>query len=192
VNKAELRNIYLKKAVGVPRAERERASRLIAANFCKLPRLASASVVHCFLSVDRFNEIDTSFILHAVWKHYPQVRVAVPRVDFATSQLESVLYTAASEVTANRWLISEPIAGEIVTAEKIDIVIVPLLCTDSIGHRVGYGKGFYDRFLRTVRSDCTKVGISYFPPIPAIDDVHDGDIPLDVLITPDGVNTFAH
>ena len=191
MKKAELRNIYLKKAAAIPQAERERASGDVAANFFSLPHVAAAHTVHCFLSIDRFNELDTSFIIHGLWKHHPQTRVAVPRVDFATNEIESVMYTPVSEVAPNSWLIPEPVDGEMVPAEIADIVVVPLVCADSNGHRVGYGKGFYDRFLSAVRSDCAKVGVSYFRPVQAIDDVHDGDIRLDILITPENVYGFG-
>jgi 5-formyltetrahydrofolate cyclo-ligase len=71
-----------------------------------------------------------------------------------------------------------------IDAATIDLVIVPLVCVDKSGHRVGYGKGFYDRFLKQVRTDCVKVGLSYFEPVERIDDVHEGDVRLDFVITP--------
>ena len=71
------------------------------------------------------------------------------------------------------------------------MVLVPLLACDRAGHRVGYGKGFYDRFLAACRPDCRKIGLSYFRPVEAIVDVYDGDVRLDRVITPDGVIQFA-
>ncbi|MDQ3180555.1 MAG: 5-formyltetrahydrofolate cyclo-ligase, partial [Acidobacteriota bacterium] len=80
-------------------------------------------------------------------------------------------------------------ANELIETEKIDIVLVPLLCFDRKGFRVGYGKGFYDRFLKNCRTDCLKIGLSYFAPIKEISDVQDFDVRLDFSITPEEIFT---
>jgi len=69
-------------------------------------------------------------------------------------------------------------------------VLVPLLSFDKKGFRVGYGKGFYDRFLMQCKSDCIKIGLSYFDPIDVIDDADEFDVPLDFCITPQKVYVF--
>jgi len=69
-------------------------------------------------------------------------------------------------------------------------VLVPLLCFDRRGHRVGYGRGYYDRFLARCRHDCKKIGLSFFEPLAEIDDVHEGDVELNYCVTPDGVITI--
>ena len=75
-------------------------------------------------------------------------------------------------------------------AEKIDLVLVPLLAFDKRGHRVGYGKGYYDRLLSQVRHDCRKIGLSLFQPVDVIDDIAASDIELDECVTPEGVVAF--
>ena len=72
------------------------------------------------------------------------------------------------------------------------LVLVPGVCFDQTGHRVGYGKGFYDRFLKTCRPGCLKVGLSYFEPVDPIDDVHDGDVRLDFIVTPELTIAVPH
>lgn len=163
-------------------AGRDEASRVIAKNFFAHIDLAGAHTLHCYLSIERFNEIDTTQIIHCVWKNYPQIRVVVPRIQTKADEMESVLYTPDSEVKHNSWLIPEPPEGEIVEAAAIDVVIVPLVCADQAGHRVGYGKGYYDRFLKGCRPDCLKIGLTYFPPVDSITDVHEGDVALDAII----------
>ncbi len=74
---------------------------------------------------------------------------------------------------------------------SIDWVLVPLLAFDRRGHRVGYGKGFYDRFLAGCRSDARKIGLSLFAPVVAIDDIGSQDVALDAVVTPDRVWTFG-
>ena len=65
---------------------------------------------------------------------------------------------------------------------EIDVVLVPLLCSDGQGYRVGYGKGFYDRFLVKCRPDCRKIGLSYFPPVDRIEDVTESDVKMDEVV----------
>ena len=66
------------------------------------------------------------------------------------------------------------------------MVLVPGVCFDRIAHRVGYGKGFYDRFLKKCRYDCIRVGLSYFAPVDEIEDLHEGDVRLDALVLAEG------
>ena len=70
------------------------------------------------------------------------------------------------------------------------MVFVPLLAFDKDGYRVGYGMGFYDKFLADTGEDCIKVGFSYFEPIGTIEDRTDFDVPLDLCITPHNVYVF--
>ncbi len=187
MNKVELRKTYLAKRAALTTTEREAASRAIAKNFFAHISLNGVHTLHCYLSIERFNEIDTNQIIHYIWKNHPQIRIVVPRIDTSTDELESVLYTCDTEVKHNSWLIPEPPEGELVDAASVDLVIVPLICTDRAGHRVGYGKGYYDRFLAGTRRDCLKVGLSFFPPVERIEDVHGGDVAIDQCITPEGI-----
>ena len=73
---------------------------------------------------------------------------------------------------------------------KYDIIITPLLYCDNQGNRVGYGKGFYDRFFMKAKTQI-KIGLSFFPPNEEIADISEADIPLDYLVTPEGVFEFS-
>ena len=70
------------------------------------------------------------------------------------------------------------------------MVLVPLLAFDRLGHRVGYGKGFYDRFLASCRPGTTKIGLSLEAIGRQVGDVHEGDVVLDYVITPSEVIAF--
>jgi 5-formyltetrahydrofolate cyclo-ligase len=105
--------------------------------------------------------------------------------------MESLAYGPETKMRTDRWGIGEPAHDEFVEPAEIDMVVVPLICFDRQGHRVGYGKGYYDRFLSRCRPDCVKVGLSYFGPVGEIDDVWEGDVQLDFCATPDGVITVA-
>ena len=70
------------------------------------------------------------------------------------------------------------------------MVFVPLLAFDEKGNRVGYGKGFYDKFLAECKPEILKIGVSFFEPENIIPDVLNTDIQLDLCITPTKVYNF--
>src|SRR5207253_1373213 len=121
----------------------------------------------------------------------PGIETLVPRVNFATGEIENLKFGLDTELVENIWKIHEPSHDEYVEKSRIDAVIWPLLCFDKGGHRVGYGKGFYDKFLTQCRPDCKKTGLSYFAPIDQIDDVGAHDITLDYCITPEQIFEFG-
>jgi 5-formyltetrahydrofolate cyclo-ligase len=72
----------------------------------------------------------------------------------------------------------------------IDVVFVPLLAYDKLGNRVGYGKGFYDKFLNQCKPDVLKIGLSFFEPEELIEDVFENDVKLDFCVTSEKVICF--
>lgn len=186
MTKSELRKIYLEKRRNLAADELAVKSQLIASRFFESCDLSGVRNLHCFIPIAKFHEIDTSLIYERIWTDFPRIKTVVPRVDSERGEIAHVAFTAATELAVNKWGISEPEGGESLDAEDIDLVIVPLLCFDTLGHRVGYGKGFYDKFLSRCRPDCLKVGLSYFPPVETIDDIGGHDIQLDLIVTPDG------
>lgn len=185
MKKSDLRKIYLTKQRGLSASERAGKSEQIALRFFELLRQTEIHFLHCFLPIERYNEIDTHIILGKLWQDFPQIVTVVPRVNLDTNEIENLKFTHETELVLSNWQINEPSHDEIVETEKIDLVIVPLLCFDESGHRVGYGKGFYDRFLAKCRPDAKKAGLSYFPPVKAIPDVYGLDVKLDLCLTPE-------
>ncbi len=106
---------------------------------------------------------------------------AYPRVVSKNGTMEMAQST---EFANSEWGIPEPVEGYILEPTDLDIVLIPLLAFDLNGNRVGYGKGFYDRYLLNCRPDCLKIGISLFDPVEHIEDVESHDIPLDMAICP--------
>jgi 5-formyltetrahydrofolate cyclo-ligase len=90
----------------------------------------------------------------------------------------------------NQYGIPEPVGGSEIMPEELDMVFVPLLGFDLQGNRVGYGKGYYDRFLSKCKDDVIKVGLSFLSPIDCIEDVDFFDKKLDFCITPERVYAF--
>lgn len=187
MKKSDLRKIYLEKRASLSVAEVAAASRKIADRFFETVDLSGISRVHTFIRIPKFNEFDTSTIFYRLWQDHPGIATIAPRTDLATGTIGSVAFDAETEWNENSWGIREPAAGEVIEPSEIDLVIVPLLCFESEGHRVGYGKGMYDRFLAKCRPDCVRVGVSFFPPVDVIDDVSASDVALDMCLTPAAV-----
>ena len=187
MNKPELRQQYLAKLKSISEEERDSASRRIADQFFSNFDISAVRVLHCFLPIDKFKEINTRIIFAKLWREFADIQTVVPRVDYAVDELRSLKFTHETELVRNAWGIDEPAHDDIVENREIDMVLVPGLCFARDGHRVGYGKGYYDRFLRTCRPDCLKMGLSYWEPVDKIDGIHNGDVRLDSLITPQRV-----
>lgn len=185
MTKSELRRIYLEKQHELSADKRHGQSQRIAEKLFGGFDFRAFKVVHCFISIEKFSEVETRPIFERLWADFPMIKSVVPRVDFQAYDMMSLPFTRETELKPNGWQILEPSLDESVYATTIDLVLVPGVAFDLSGHRVGYVKGFYDRFLAKCRPDCAKAGLSFFPPVDAIDDVHDGDIALDFCITPD-------
>ncbi|GAB4233225.1 MAG: hypothetical protein Tsb0034_06370 [Ekhidna sp.] len=94
-----------------------------------------------------------------------------------------------TKLKTNNWGIPEPINAKEANVSDVDIVLVPLLLADKCGNRIGYGGGYYDRFLK--ESSALKVGLNLAEPVDQILQKEEWDTPLDVLITPQNVYEFA-
>lgn len=149
--------------------------------------LRKVETVHVFLPIAGKNEPDTFRLIRWLREFHPGIRIIVPRADFATATMTSYLYPGEDALENNPYQIPEPVNAELYEG-SIDLILVPLLAFDLNGYRVGYGKGFYDRFLEG--SAAIKAGLSFFGPVAAITDVHEQDIRLDLCITPGEVFDF--
>ncbi len=142
------------------------------------------STVHIYLPIKTKNEIDTFPVIRFLKLIKPELRIVIPRSNFKTFEMQNVVYDGRTVLSENKFGIWEPVNGEVVPYEEIDMVVCPLLTFDKNGYRVGYGKGFYDRFLIQCRKDVIKFGLSYFEPVENIDDVDSHDVKLNYAISP--------
>lgn len=191
MEKSELRKLFLERRRDLAETELEGMSGRIADRFFDEIDLTGISAVHTYVRIPRFNEVDTSSIYAQIWREHKSITTYAPKTEPGSGQLECYSFDPTTRLIENVWGIPEPSETEKADPKVIDLVIVPLLCFDQRGHRVGYGKGYYDRFLSRCRADCLKVGLSFFPPIERIEDIHEADIPLDLCITPDASFGFA-
>ncbi len=118
-------------------------------------------------------------------------QLCFPRVENEHDMVAYHMKSGDAMITS-AWGIQEPDPQTCpkVQVKDIDLVIIPLLAFDSKGNRVGYGKGFYDRFLQDCRPETLKIGVCLDEPVQRIDDVESHDIPLDLCISPIGIHLF--
>ena len=143
---------------------------------------------HIFLPITEQKEVNTEFILHLL--SGKDKEIIVSKADFETRKMTHFLLTDNTKIRKNEYNIPEPVDGIEIPSHKIDVVFVPLLAFDKKGHRVGYGKGFYDKFLSECKPDIIKIGLSFFEPEELIIDVFEGDIKLDYCVTPNSIHSF--
>jgi 5-formyltetrahydrofolate cyclo-ligase len=104
--------------------------------------------------------------------------------------MTSILLTDTTKIKKNDYNIPEPVDGIEVPSNKIEVVFIPLLAYDKTGNRVGYGKGFYDKFLAECHTNTIKIGLSFFEPEELISDVTTSDVQLNYCVTPNKVIKF--
>jgi len=192
VDKATLRQLFLDRRLNIGRSSYWMLTEDIM-DQVKLINWADFRIVHVFMPIRKHNEIDTFSILNYFKLEYPGLQIVIPRTNFEKCEITNVLYDHEYTILGrNKYDIPEPIHGKIILPEMIDLVFIPLLACDLQGNRVGYGKGFYDRFLSKCRYDVKKIGLSFFDPVDKIEDVNVFDIPLDECITPKKTWVFAN
>tara|TARA_A100001011_G_scaffold111059_2_gene117596 strand:+ start:35 stop:610 length:576 start_codon:yes stop_codon:yes gene_type:complete len=187
-NKSELRNIYSLKRKNLSDYQINKRSILISKKLLDIP-IWDKEFYHIFLTSKKNNEIETKFILSMLAQK--NKKVVVPRL-IDLNNLEHILLTQQTILKENSYGIPEPqkYNDKIIFPQELDVIIVPLYVFDLNGNRVGYGKGYYDRFLKNCRDDVIKIGISLFEPVKSISDISRNDIALNYAITSNSIFNF--
>ena len=188
--KSSLRLLYRQKMLALSDEEHLEKSKAIANNFIASFNLFTISALHLFLPIIKNKEINTWLIIEEVDRINPAVKIIISKSDFKTYEMTSHLYTKDVTMQEGRFGIIEPASLELFNEKEIDIILLPLLAFDEKGFRVGYGKGFYDRFILKCRVDVIKIGLSLFPPVAKITDTNSHDMRLNYCITPDKIIKF--
>lgn len=187
MTKAQLRAKYKVLRQGLTNAQKENLSLAIANNLLKLD-IWDRTFYHLFLSINEKNEVFTDYILHIL--QGKDKNIVVSKSDFKHYTLSHYLLTDNTVLKPNKFKIPEPEDGVEVSVNIIEVVFIPLLAFDNSGNRVGYGQGFYDRFLSQCSTDTIKIGLSFFEAEPFIEHVTNDDIKLDYCVTPNQVYHF--
>ena len=187
MDKKEIRKKYKELRKLLLPHDLEEKSLAIANQLIQMP-IWDKTYYHLFLTIAEQNEIDTEFILQILAGKDKEI--VISKSDFQTRKMSHFLLTDNTKIKKNEYNIPEPVNGLEVPVSMIEVVFVPLLAFDKKGHRVGYGKGFYDQFLAECRPETIKIGLSFFEAEDQIEDVFESDVQLDYCVTPSKIYTF--
>ncbi len=183
MNKQELRQLYRTKRNGIEDRDRLRMDDLLLLQFQQLD-YASIRTVLTYWPMAKQAEPNTHLFSGYLRHMIPDLQMAYPLIQTTGFDMSAIAVTEDTVYHTNTWGITEPKEGSVLPPENIDLVLVPMLVCDTQGYRVGYGKGYYDRYLAQCREDIVKIGFSYFDPIDEISDTGHFDVPLTYCITP--------
>ncbi|MEX2585891.1 MAG: 5-formyltetrahydrofolate cyclo-ligase [Balneolaceae bacterium] len=182
--KEHLRSRLLARRQRIPAVEREQWSREISARLFNWDLYRKARRVHCFVGVESKGEVETLPVLEQMIQEGKEVYL--PKVNASSPALKHVRYRGPESLVPGPYGIPEPTGEEAIAPEELDLILVPLLAADNRKNRLGYGMGYYDRFL--ARATGVSAGLLFQAflldkSLPA----ESHDIPLDYLITENGV-----
>lgn len=190
MNKEAARKRSISRRSELSSEEIQAKSKAITEKFIASALWNNCSVIHIFISIPGKGEIDTSFLIDFFFTQYPEIKVCTSIIDANGTDLLHTCITPATTYLPNKWNIPEPVERVALNEHEIDLVLLPLLAFDVKGNRVGYGKGFYDRFLQKCKPDVIKVGLSLFEPTEELIESDIWDVPLNWGVTPERVNDF--
>ncbi|MDB5274248.1 MAG: 5-formyltetrahydrofolate cyclo-ligase [Chitinophagaceae bacterium] len=167
--------------------EREQRSKQIAEHYLNVFKQERPQAVHLFLPIAAKGEIDTLIILKRLNEEYPEVKTVTSVIATDHQSLLTLEIRIDTPLHINRWGIPEPVSRVFFPERDIQEVLTPLLAMDAAGYRLGYGKGFYDRFFFTCSSNVKRTGINFFPLTDHALLRDEWDVPLHRLISPEGV-----
>ncbi len=190
MTKKELRYIFKEKRKALSVHDIEKFNDLILINFQKL-KLPFINCVHTYVASLKLAEPDTATIVRYLQFANPLIKIVIPKIDIHSGNISHYHFDEGVELITNAFGIDEPKEGNLIKEDQIDLVLIPLLAFDRKGFRVGFGKGYYDKFLARCKPNVIKTGLSFFDPVDEINDISGFDIPLNFCITPTEIFSFS-
>lgn len=178
-NKEVLRDQLIVKRSGIPEKKWILYSEKIINQLQELPAFKKAETVHCYVSMNKRREVNTHPLIKQMLSSDKQVVVPITHPDTGTLTHHELCFY--KDLKPNKWGVPEPNGGAEVPVTNLDVVVIPMVGGDEKCNRIGYGGGFYDRFLKNVT--CPKVGLSFEQNVLTKLPVESFDIPLDYIIT---------
>jgi 5-formyltetrahydrofolate cyclo-ligase len=182
MTKVQLRQQFLLQRTHLTFEQLQIKSQEITQTFFNQFDLTNVNTLHSFLPLRKHNEINTWLIINRIFQNYPHLTILTSKVEWQTRQMSTHLLTPQTQLQENSWGISEPLHTVAQSPDIIEMILLPLIGFDKQGFRVGYGKGFYDRFLPRCRQSVIKIGLSLFEPIDKIEDIDEYDVPMDYCV----------
>ncbi|MEO5683119.1 MAG: 5-formyltetrahydrofolate cyclo-ligase [Chitinophagaceae bacterium] len=190
MTKNELRELYKQRRAALAEKDRLRLNDLLLIQFQQVEIPYDVNVLLSYWPMEQQAEVNTFLMTDYLQFRIPGLQIAYPIANFNNLTMQIMLVDDDTDFKKNRYGIAEPVNGTVIAATDIDMIFVPLLAFDKQGYRLGYGKGFYDRFLPACREESIKLGFSYFEPLVAIGGIGQFDVPLTTGITPGNIYEF--
>ena len=190
MTKQQLRRLYREKRNAISASEKMKMDDLMLLQFQQLDFMGVESVLS-YWPLGTNAEPNTHLFTQYLEFLIPELKLSYPKTNFIDNSMVAVLINDNTSFITNEKGLTEPEAGQEISLQNIDLVLVPMFICDENGYRVGFGKGFYDRFLQYFKNDVVTIGFSYFDPVDTIEDINQFDIPLDLCITPHKIFTFS-
>lgn len=187
--KSEARKLYKEKRSSLSGNEATKMDNMLLIQF-QTVQLPFIECLFSYWPMEENNEPNTHLFNEFLKFRNPELKILYPKADFETHTMHAVAVYVDTPFQKQPFNIYEPDSDEIISPEEIDLAFVPMLICDKRGIRVGYGKGFYDKYLENCRPECIKVGLSYFDPVDKIDDANEFDVPLNLCVTPQNIYVF--
>ena len=178
--KERLRKRLIAVRMGLDRGQVEVSGQAILERVLSLEAYRRAKLVHTYVS-SKENEVDTRALICACLAHGK--RVAVPVVMSGTKTLAHALIDGLDQLVVGPWGLAQPdpaAATWLPAAARIDLVVVPGLAFDRRGHRIGWGGGYYDRFLAQIQA--VKIGLCYDELVLDCIPGEPHDVPVDLVV----------
>lgn len=139
-----------------------------------------SKIIFIYVSFDK--EVDT----HRIIKYSLDNNkiICVPKIISKAEGMLASRIKSFEDLSVGKYGILEPmVSNEIIKPEDIDLILTPGVAFDSLGFRLGYGGGFYDRFLDEAGDNASKIALAYDFQILKKIPVDDFDRPVDFVIT---------
>ena len=179
--KARVRNILRARKEAMTPEDRLEKSGLIARHLMLL--IASGETVMVFTSKDK--EVNTRPLIEGLFKEKNPVVVPIIQKEDVSLRLSYLRDMKA--LVPSTFGVPEPIGSEIAArAQDVDVIILPMLGFDRTGGRIGYGAGYYDRFL-SKNPGLVKIGVAFACQEMETLPLDENDIKMDIIVTEDGI-----
>ena len=176
--KKELRKHCLTMRRNMPDEQKKSASKEIYNKLLKLDAIKNATNIMCYVSFD--SEPDTHALIDKLCAGGKNL--CVPLCDTKSFEMTACKIEGLSSLHPGAYGILEPISSETQKPEDIDCVIIPGAVFGRNFHRIGYGKGYYDKFLPMAKN-AVKIGLCYDLFLKNKVDTEEFDVPLDIIVT---------
>ncbi|NPV26121.1 MAG: 5-formyltetrahydrofolate cyclo-ligase [Firmicutes bacterium] len=187
--KIKLRQELLQRRLGLTPQTVEEKSEVIIHRLIDLPEFQSAQAVMTYVSFR--HEVSTELLIKQALARGK--KVFVPVTDWEQKRLvPSRLLNYPDDLTEARYGLREPKKDRRRPGDpdEIDLVVVPAVAFDRQGYRLGYGAGFYDRFLANLKASTLVIGLSFAQQLVATVCPEAHDRPVTMIITEEGILDF--